>query len=108
MTDTYSDNLLAWHAWHRENPTVWELFEHFALQAVNRGRTRIGHWLIIGRIRWETAVITTGDDFKIRNGYIAFYARLWRDTHPQYADLFEIRPMIGEPWPYAGLNLDIT
>lgn len=107
MTASYCDKLLAWRAWHEANPTVWLYFERFALQAVSRGRTRIGHWLLINRVRWETAVVTAGDDFKIQNGYIAFYARLWRDTHPEHAGLFTIRPMDGEPWPYAGLNLDL-
>jgi hypothetical protein len=41
--------------------------------------------------------MTTGDDFKISNDYIAFYARLWRARYPQHKDLFTIKRMIGEP-----------
>jgi hypothetical protein len=72
------------------------MFERFSFEAVNRGRTKISHWLIINRIRWETAILTAGGDFKISNDYIAFYARLWKVTYPQYADLFNTKRMIGE------------
>ena len=40
---------------------------------------------------------TTGEDFKISNEYIAFYARLWKARHPEHKDLFNIKKMIGEP-----------
>ena len=41
--------------------------------------------------------MTTGEDFKISNDYIAFYARLWKAKHPQHKDLFTTKRMIGEP-----------
>lgn len=40
--------------------------------------------------------MTTGEDFKISNDYIAFYARLWKARHPAHKDLFNIKRMIGE------------
>ena len=86
-----------WWDWHKANPHVWHLFERFAYEAVNKGRKRISHWLIINRIRWETNIVTTGEDFKISNDHIAFYARLWRAKHPAHKDLFTIKRMIGEP-----------
>lgn len=93
---TYQDKKRIWWEWHKANPQVWMLFERFSLEAIHRGRKRISHWLIINRIRWETAIVTTGDDFKISNDYIAFYARLWKARYPQYADLFHTKRMIGE------------
>lgn len=93
---TYQEKKKLWWEWHKANPDVWMLFERFSLEAINRGRKRISHWLIINRIRWETAIVTTGDDFKISNDYIAFYARLWKARYPQYADLFHTKRMIGE------------
>jgi len=83
--------------WHKANPAVWAHFERFALEAVARGRKNISHWLIINRIRWEVNVMTTGEEFKISNDYIAFYARLWRARYPQHKNLFTIKRMIGEP-----------
>jgi hypothetical protein len=86
----------AWWAWHKENPQVWKYFERFAFEAIAHNRKKISHWLIINRIRWETSIVTTGDDFKISNDYIAFYARLWKAKYPQHKDLFNTKRMIGE------------
>ena len=94
---TFEEKKQAWWEWHKANPHVWHLFERFAYEAVNKGRKRISHWLIINRIRWETNIITTGEDFKISNDHIAFYARLWKAKHPQHKDLFTTKRMIGEP-----------
>jgi len=75
---------------------IWKHFEQFSLQAIAHGKRRISHWLIINRIRWEVYIVTTGKDFKISNDLIAFYARLWKKTYPQHADLFKTKRMIGE------------
>ena len=86
-----------WWAWHKENPHVYALFKRFTLQAISAGHKNLSAWLIINRIRWETSIETKGEDFKISNDYIAFYARLWRAKYPEHKDLFSIKKMIGEP-----------
>ena len=93
---SYAEKKAAWWAWHKANPKVWLYFEKFALEAVGRRVKKISHWLIINRIRWEVSILTTGEDFKISNDYIAFYARLWIALYPQHKDLFTIKKMIGE------------
>ena len=85
-----------WLEWHQNNPTVWLLFERFSFEAVRSGRKKVSHWLIINRIRWETSILTTGNDFKISNDYIAFYARHWKEKYPMYAYLFNTKKMAGE------------
>lgn len=85
-----------WWEWHQKNPEVWGMFERFSFEAVKRNRRKISHWLIINRIRWETAILTSGNDFKISNDYIAFYARHWKETYPQFSYLFNTKRMIGE------------
>ena len=97
MEKSFEERKRDWWRWHTDNPEVWQLFERFAFEAVSKGRTRISHWLIINRIRWEVSIVTNGVDFKISNDYIAFYARLWRAKHPAHKDLFNIKRMIGEP-----------
>ena len=47
---------LKWWAWHKDNPHVYELFEKFTMQAINRGHNRLSAWLIVNRIRWETMI----------------------------------------------------
>ena len=93
---TFQEKKEAWWEWHKANPHVWQYFERFAFEAVNRKRKKISHWLIINRIRWETSIVTSGEDFKISNDYIAFYARLWKAKHPEHKDLFNTKRMIGE------------
>jgi len=68
------------------------------LEAINHGHRKISHWLIINRIRWEVAMKTTGQDFKICNNHIAFYARLFVKVHPQYRFIFNLKRMADEPW----------
>ena len=97
MNKSFDERKRDFWAWHKANPEVWHYFERFGLEAVSRGRKHISHWLIINRIRWEVSIVTTGDEFKISNDYIAFYARLWRARHPEHKDLFTIKRMIGEP-----------
>tara|TARA_R110000787_G_scaffold104312_4_gene211137 strand:- start:901 stop:1209 length:309 start_codon:yes stop_codon:yes gene_type:complete len=98
VTETFEQRKRKFWEWHKKNPLIWDYFEKFSLEAVSKGCNKISHWLIINRIRWEVYVVTTGDDFKISNDYIAFYARLWRATHPEHKDLFSIKQMIGEPY----------
>jgi hypothetical protein len=106
MDKSFEERKRNWWQWHSDNPQVWLYFERFAFEAVCfkavcKGKTRISPWLIINRIRCLVSlgaidIVTNGADFKISNDYIAFYARLWRARHPEYADLFHIKPMLGE------------
>lgn len=96
-TLSFEEKKKAWWEWHKANPHVWQLFERFSYEAVNKERKKISHWLIINRIRWETNIVTTGADFKISNDHIAFYARLWKARHPEHKDLFTTKRMFGEP-----------
>jgi len=38
-------------------------------------------------------IVTTGDDYKISNDYIALYARLFMHENPQYKGFFKTKPM---------------
>ena len=82
-----------WWAWHKENPHVYELFERFTMDAIRRGHRRLSAWLIVNRIRWETMVETTGEDFKISNDFIAYYARLFMALHPEYDGFFKTKQL---------------
>ena len=82
-----------WWEWHKQNPHVYELFEKFTLDAISKGHDRLSAWLIVNRIRWETAVETRGDDFKISNDFIAYYARLFMHNHPRYEGFFKTKQL---------------
>ena len=85
-----------WADFHRENPLIWQYFEKFAFEAIANKRKKISHWLIINRVRWEVYIVTTGEEFKISNNYIAFYARFWQETYPLHKELFNTKHMKGE------------
>lgn len=76
-----------------ENPRVYELFKRFALSAIQKGRNRIGARLIIERIRWETMVETTDEDYKINNNYAPYFVRKFIKDFPEYSDRFQIRQL---------------
>lgn len=86
-------NHARWLAWHEQNPQVYELFKHFTFQAIAAGHKRLSAWLIVNRIRWETAVETSGSDFKISNDFIAYYSRLFMAEHQEYVGFFRTRPL---------------
>jgi hypothetical protein len=92
-----------WWDWHNANPLVWKFFEQFAFEALRRGKKKTSHWLLMNRVRWEVYITTTGyqgkdgEEFKIGNDHIAFYARYWKVQYPQYSYLMTTKLMIGEP-----------
>jgi hypothetical protein len=82
-----------WWEWHKANPHVYDMFERFTFDAIGKGHKRLSAWLIVNRIRWETMVETSGDDFKISNDFIAYYARLFMHRHPQYEGFFRTKQL---------------
>ena len=77
-----------------DNPHIYDMFNKFAIEAVNAGKTKLSAWLITNRIRWETEVVTKSEDkYKISNDYIALYARKFIAYNPQYKNLFNLKEM---------------
>ena len=78
-----------WWEWHRKNPHVYQMFERFAFEAIRKGHEHLSAWLIVNRIRWESTVVTKGEDFKVSNDFIAYYARLFHALNPEHAGFFK-------------------
>ena len=78
-----------WWEWHRKNPHVYQMFERFAFEAIRKGHELLSAWLIVNRIRWESTVVTKGEDFKVSNDFIAYYARLFHALNPEHAGFFK-------------------
>lgn len=88
-----------WRRFHAENPHVWRLFERFALEAAASGVSRIGAKAIWERMRWSLQVETSEHrrgSWRLNNSYTAHYARLFRERHPEHAELFETRRAQGD------------
>jgi hypothetical protein len=91
--DARDDPKRRWWRWHKENPHVYQMFERFTFEAIRLGHRQLSAWLIVNRIRWETAVVTRGDDFKVSNDFIAYYARLFMALHPEYDGFFRTKSL---------------
>tara|TARA_B110000858_G_C17534492_1_gene350695 strand:- start:113 stop:412 length:300 start_codon:yes stop_codon:yes gene_type:complete len=76
--------------YHEENPSVYSLFERFSLEMASK-KKNFSAKCIFHRIRWETAVTNTTVDYKIDDGWISHYARMFVEKHPKYKDFFEFR-----------------
>jgi hypothetical protein len=96
MDTQCEDTKQRWWAWHKENPRVYELFDKFTREAIELGHRHLSAWLIVNRIRWETSVVTMGEDFKVSNDFIAYYARLFMALNPDYDGFFRIKTLKSE------------
>jgi hypothetical protein len=76
---------------HSENPRVYELFRQFALEAICKRHVHYSADAIMHRVRWETSISTTDNEFKINNNHVAFYARMFMDENPEHDGFFETR-----------------
>lgn len=81
---------------HAENPQIYRMFEHFTKQVINTGRNKFGAQVIAERLRWYSQVETVGDDYKINNDYVAFYARLFEENNPQHKGFFRKRRSVAD------------
>ena len=79
--------------WNRANPEVYVLFKRFSFEAINKGHKRLSAWMIANRIRWETTVVTKGNDYKISNDFIALFARKFMEEYPEYDGFFKTKKM---------------
>jgi hypothetical protein len=94
--------LEAFVAFHRRNPSVWILFDRFALEAASGGRLRYSADAILHRIRWHVDIETNDPDgLKINDHFSAYYARLWQRAHPERAGFFRNRELPSRSKPAA-------
>ena len=77
---------------HLSNPDLFKEFRHFALQLKRAGRRKCSARFIFERIRWERAIYTTDEEFKINNNFIPLYGRLLVVKDPtMFGNFFEFR-----------------
>lgn len=76
---------------HSKNPQVYSEFKRYAFDLINAGVKHASVALIIERMRWDSALRTEGDKFKISNDYRADFARLFAYDFPAYADFFKTK-----------------
>lgn len=74
-----------------KNPMVWALFKQQVQKAISKGKTKLSAKTIIGFIRWNLTLATTGDEFKINDIFTSRYARKYIEQFPEHKEVFELR-----------------
>lgn len=97
----FSRKLEAWRTWHKANPHVWKLFCREADRLTNIGAQNSSAWLVVNQLRWLHFFETKGDDFKIPNDHIAFYARAYMRSEPHRRGVFRIKRMSDEDFNWT-------
>lgn len=82
----------------KANPTVYDLYKKFAFELKEKGRKRYGISMLTERIRWEVAMATTGDEFKINNNFRSRYVRKLIMDFPELDGMFQTRETRRYPW----------
>ena len=81
----------AFLAFHAENPHVYRELVALAHEARDSGITHLGIGMLFEVLRWNVALRTGGDDFKLNNNYRSYYARLIMHNEHDLDGIFETR-----------------
>jgi hypothetical protein len=76
--------------YNKENPDIYSLFEKYAMEA-SKHRSKYSAKIIFHIIRWNTMLSGKDSEYKIDDGWISHYARLFMDKHPELNGFFETR-----------------
>lgn len=80
-------------AFHAHNPHVYTALRQLALGLAATGRRRGSINQLFEVLRYEYALRTKGDEYKLNNNYRALYARMLMKNEPGLIDWFEIREL---------------
>ena len=85
---------------HRANPHIFEAIVNQARVFRRRKpEAKIGIALIWNLLRWENALSTTGEVYKLPNDYQPYYARLVMHVCEDLEGIFETRKMFANGGP---------
>lgn len=76
---------------HHENPHVYVALVSMARKLRAAGRNHYGIAALFEKLRFDQAISTTGDTWKLNNTYRAFYARMIERREIDLRGFFETR-----------------
>lgn len=91
-----TDLTRAFDKFHASNPDVWHSFDAAALALAVKGVKRYGAKTIYEHMRYMHDLQTTGVKYKLTNNHTPYYARLFKQQHPQYGEFFMYKRVRGE------------
>ena len=83
-------------AFHKSNPHVYAALRSLALQMLGSGVRQYGIKGLFEICRWQFALQTKGEPFRLCNTYSSRYARLLIDRNPELEGFFELRGLRSE------------
>lgn len=75
---------------HAANPEIYRMFCYYATKAAVV-RKYYSAKSVFHRVRWETQIEERKSEYKIDDGWISHYARLFMEENPQHEGFFETR-----------------
>ena len=76
---------------HRHNPQVASALKKMAFGLREKGVKRFGMKALFEVLRYQSALTTSGDPYKLNNNFTAFYDRLLMERHPELDGFFLLR-----------------
>ncbi len=84
---------------HKDNPQVYDTLIRLAREWMKQtGGRKLGISALFERARWDLAIQTNADDFRLNNSYRSFYARLLMHENPDLRGLFDLRVSEADEW----------
>lgn len=80
-------------AFHAANPQVYAALRSLALQMVGGGVRSYGIKGLFELLRWQYAIQTKGEPYRLCNSYTSRYARLLMQREPALRGFFEVRAL---------------
>lgn len=81
----------AFWSFHTENPHVYELLVRLAREWRRTVGDKLGIKALFERARWESRIVTRGEEYSLNNNYTAFYARLIMAQERDLKGIFNLR-----------------
>ncbi len=81
----------AFKRFHQKNPHVYTQLTDMSRRLKNVGHKRYGIAGLFEMLRYNHAISTSGDKFKLCNNYRALYARLIMHDFPELEGFFKIK-----------------
>ncbi len=76
---------------HANNPHIYNEIVKMARQWKKVGKKQLGIGMVFEVLRWNTAIITMSQDFKLNNNYRSRYVRLIEDQESDLVGIFRTR-----------------
>jgi len=84
---------------HQENPRLYRELRSRAVALHAVGATRTSTKALVEVVRYDHAIRTRGEEFKVNNSFTAFYARVLVADRPELASILTMRAMNPEYVP---------